>query len=155
MLDFLLGILIPLKLLLLVWFAWQLLHWLLWAAAGPSAPQSNSETPCINNKVISSMWFDRPGVRARPAWNQSESFNISHLSSHWIRDIGVIRKRKDWLWFVGTNGLEITHILMNGMMGLGNLSTEKEINRLRHGLESCIVCLVRFRIRLEVLQSSN
>ena len=29
MLDFLLGILIPLKLLLLVWFAWQLLHWLL------------------------------------------------------------------------------------------------------------------------------
>ena len=32
---------------------------------------------------------------------------------------------------------------MNGMMGLGNLSTEKEINRLRHGLESCITCLVR------------
>ena len=29
MLDFLLGILIPLKLLLLAWFAWQLLHWLL------------------------------------------------------------------------------------------------------------------------------
>jgi hypothetical protein len=29
MLDFLLGILIPLKLLLLVWIAWQLLHWLL------------------------------------------------------------------------------------------------------------------------------
>ena len=29
MLDFLLGILIPLKLLLLVWAAWQLLHWLL------------------------------------------------------------------------------------------------------------------------------
>jgi hypothetical protein len=29
MLDFLLGILIPLKLLLLAWFAWQLLGWLL------------------------------------------------------------------------------------------------------------------------------
>jgi len=28
------------------------------------------------------------------------------------------------------------------MMGFGNLSTEKEINRLRHGLERCIVCLV-------------
>jgi hypothetical protein len=29
MLDFLLGILLPLKLLLLAWAAWQLLHWLL------------------------------------------------------------------------------------------------------------------------------
>jgi len=29
MLDFLLGILIPLKLLLLAWFAWQLLGWLM------------------------------------------------------------------------------------------------------------------------------
>jgi len=29
MLDFLLGILLPLKLLLLAWVAWQLLHWLL------------------------------------------------------------------------------------------------------------------------------
>ena len=28
------------------------------------------------------------------------------------------------------------------MMGFGNLSTEKEINRLRHGLERCIVYLV-------------
>ena len=29
MLDFLLGILLPLKLLLLAWAAWHLLHWLL------------------------------------------------------------------------------------------------------------------------------
>ena len=28
------------------------------------------------------------------------------------------------------------------MREFGNLSTRKEINRLRHGLERCIVCLV-------------
>ena len=37
---------------------------------------------------------------------------------------------------------EIIHILMNGMMGFGDLSTRKVINLLRHGLERCIVCLV-------------
>ena len=32
---------------------------------------------------------------------------------------------------------------MNGMMECGDLSTRKEINLLRHGLERCIVCLVK------------
>ena len=62
----------------------------------------------------------------------------------WFVRCGIpgTRKRKDWLWFVGTNGQKIIHILTCGMRELGNLSTEKEINRLRHGLERCIVCLV-------------
>ena len=35
------------------------------AAAGPAAPQSNSETPCINNKLIRSVVLGagRPGAR--------------------------------------------------------------------------------------------
>jgi len=32
---------------------------------------------------------------------------------------------------------------MNGMMGRGDLSTRKVIDLLRHGLERCIVCLVK------------
>ena len=62
----------------------------------------------------------------------------------WFVGCGIpgTRKRKDWLWFVGTNGQKIIHILTCGMMGFGNLSTRKVINRLRHGLERCIVCLV-------------
>ena len=32
---------------------------------------------------------------------------------------------------------------MNGMMGFGDLSTRKVIDLLRHGLERCIVCLVK------------
>ena len=32
---------------------------------------------------------------------------------------------------------------MNGMIGRGDLSTRKVIDLLRHGLERCIVCLVK------------
>ena len=38
---------------------------------------------------------------------------------------------------------------MNLLMGFGNLSTRKAIDPLRHGLERCIVCLVRMYEKLE------
>jgi len=43
------------------------------------------------------------------------------------------QKEKGLLWFVGTNGLEIILILMNGMMACGHLSTGKVIDPLYIG----------------------
>jgi len=63
---------------------------------GPQLPNQTPKLPVLNNKLISSVRFGWPGVRARPAWNQSASFIISHLSSHWIRDKTTNRKRKDY-----------------------------------------------------------
>ena len=64
-------------------------------AAVTCCADQTPKLPVINNKLIRSVvlgaldWPGAPGTSVR-------NFNTSHLSSDWIRDIDLIRKRKDY-----------------------------------------------------------